>query len=263
MACESRSTPSAATLTTPGSVVRHRAFEHGEGVFLVQQLQAGVVAQDGGDDREREVARDHRVDPRADQAGEAQHGGGDVRPPPGEAAQVALDLGGVAGVPGGGQVVRRHRLVEQRRVQRARAVHRGGRLEHDPPHASAPSGRRRAAASCRGRSSPASPTPTSPKGRATRAACTTVSTSARAITLAISGLRMSARMNSARPMRLQQVRPRRDGVDAEHPLDRRVRGEPRGEVATEEAADTRDEDDRGGHGPNRTTRATRYGPGAG
>src|SRR3954463_4054498 len=46
-----------------------------------------------------------------------------------------------------------------------------------------------------------------PDGSGESAACTTVSTSARSITLAISGLRMSARTNSTRPIRLRRPGP--------------------------------------------------------
>ena len=45
MACDSRSTPAAATLTTPGAVARHGAVQDRERVVLVQQLQPGVVAR--------------------------------------------------------------------------------------------------------------------------------------------------------------------------------------------------------------------------
>ena len=48
--------------------------------------------------------------------------------------------------------------------------------------------------------------------------CTTVSTPDCAMILPIIGLRMSARTNSARPMSPR----RRDDVDADDPLDRRV-----------------------------------------
>ena len=62
--------------------------------------------------------------------------------------------------------------------------------------------------------------------------CTTVSTPRAAITLAMTGLRMSARTNSAPP----EVGRRRDDVDADDALDRRGRcGEPAREPAAEVA----------------------------
>src|SRR5882757_9278097 len=68
--------------------------------------------------------------------------------------------------------------------------------------------------------------PVGPAGLAVTEACTTVSTLALAITLVISGLRMSARTNSARPIR---------------------RSRSRGEMAAEEAAHSGDKDDIGRH----------------
>ena len=82
--------------------------------------------------------------------------------------------------------------------------------------------------------------PPAARGSAVMFRCTTVSTAAVAITLAISGLRMSARTNSVRPE--GQLARRRDGVDADDPLDRRVVGQQRREPAAEVAADPGDED---------------------
>jgi len=45
----------------------------------------------------------------------------------------------------------------------------------------------------------------------------------------------------------QHVPRRRDGVDAEHPFDAGVRGQPGGKVPPEEPADTGDEHDARGH----------------
>ena len=76
-----------------------------------------------------------------------------------------------------------------------------------------------------------------PDGSGESAACTTVSTSARAITFAISGLRMSARTNSTRPIRLRRSGP---GGAVSTPSTRSIDGSParRGEMAAEVAADT-------------------------
>ena len=63
--------------------------------------------------------------------------------------------------------------------------------------------------------------PLGPAGCAVLDACTTVSTLAVLITLAISGLRMSARTNSARPM---SVASSGDGAVASTPITRSIEG---------------------------------------
>ena len=77
------------------------------------------------------------------------------------------------------------------------------------------------------------------------AACTTVSTSPLRMTLAMNGLRMSARTNSARPIRAQQVLARRDRVNGDDVVDRRVLREPGGQIPTQEPAGAGDQHDLG------------------
>ena len=85
--------------------------------------------------------------------------------------------------------------------------------------------------------------PPAPNGVAMTFMCTTVSTCADAITLAMSGLRMSARTNSVRPTSVA----RRHDVDADDALDRGVGGELRGQPAPEVAGDAGHQDDAGAH----------------
>ncbi len=115
-------------------VLAGRPLEHGQPVLLVQQLHARVVSEHDGHGGQREVAGEHRVDARADEVREPQRGDRHVRAPSGEPAQVALDLDRVLGVPAGRQVLRRHRLVEQRGITWAGSVHRRGGLEHHAPY---------------------------------------------------------------------------------------------------------------------------------
>ncbi len=81
--------------------------------------------------------------------------------------------------------------------------------------------------------------PPAAAGVAATLVCTTVSTRSRTITLAITGLRMSARTKSA----FAEVTSRRDHVDADHAVDLRRSGELRREAAPEIAGDTGDEND--------------------
>ena len=113
-----------------GDVGEDGVLQHPVEVVLVDELHPGVVAEHGRDDGQPEVRR-HRADHvGADHVGQPQHGDPDVGTPAGEAAHVALDLGGVLAEPGPGVAARAHLLGEHRRVARAGAVHGRGRL-HD------------------------------------------------------------------------------------------------------------------------------------
>ena len=96
----------------------------------MDELHAGVVPEHGRDDGEPEVRRHRADDVRADDVGQPQHRDADVGAAPGEAADVALDLGGVLAEAGPGVAARLHLLGEHGRVARAGAVHGRGRL-HD------------------------------------------------------------------------------------------------------------------------------------
>ena len=74
---------------------------------------------------------------------------------------------------------------------------------------------------------------------ATTEVCTTVSTSSPAMTLAITGLRMSARTKRT----VTEVPTRRDHVDADDAVDLRVGGDRAREAATEVVRDPGDEND--------------------
>ena len=71
--------------------------QHGQGVVLVQQLHAGVVPERRGHQRHAQEVRQHRVDPRTDEVGEAQRRHPDVGTAPGEGPDVALDVEAVPG----------------------------------------------------------------------------------------------------------------------------------------------------------------------
>ncbi len=118
------------------AVITHRgAAQHLEAVVLVDELQARVVAQDRRDDRHREQADERRVDPRADEVGEPEHGDVDVRPAAAEPADVRLDLDRVLGEPGARRRLRLRPLGEQGRVAGRGAVHRRRRLHDEPAQA--------------------------------------------------------------------------------------------------------------------------------
>ena len=101
-------------------------------VVLVQELQPGVVPEDGGDHREPEVLGQRGRDGRADGVGGAQHRDRDVGTAAGEAADVALDLQHVLGVAGPRQPLGSHVLGEHRRVAARGAVDGARRLHHEP-----------------------------------------------------------------------------------------------------------------------------------
>jgi hypothetical protein len=67
----------------------------------MQQLQPTVIAQHSGHHGKREVPAELGIDGWPDDIGEAQHRDRHIRPPPGETADVALDLNRILGVPGG------------------------------------------------------------------------------------------------------------------------------------------------------------------
>ena len=92
----------AADVHRADEVAGGRAGEHRQGVVLVQELHAGVVAERGGHDRHAEEAGEHRVDPRTDEVGEPQRRDVDVGTAPGEGAHVALDVEAVLGEPARG-----------------------------------------------------------------------------------------------------------------------------------------------------------------
>ncbi len=123
--------PVARDVERAGDVGHDRVPEHVDQVTLVQELQAWVEAQHGGHDGQPEVRRDRAVDVGADHVGGPDLGHAYVGPAAGEAADVALDLGDVLGVPGLGQPPRLHVLGEHGRVAVAGAVHRGRGLHHE------------------------------------------------------------------------------------------------------------------------------------
>ena len=122
--------PSPATLKVPLTSEDDGVLEHRHQVGLVQELHAGVEAEDGRDDRQPEVGRQRAADVRPDDVGAAQQRDAAVAAAPGEPAHVALDLGDVLGVAGARGAPRLHVLAEHRGVAAARAVDRRRRL-HD------------------------------------------------------------------------------------------------------------------------------------
>ena len=108
-----------------------RAHEDLDRVLFVEQLDPRIESERGRHHRQREVARERRVDLRPDEVGEPQDREADVRPAAAEAARVVLDLPRVFRVPRPRVRARTDVFGEDRRIRWIAAVHRRRRLHDD------------------------------------------------------------------------------------------------------------------------------------
>ena len=121
----------------PGDVREHGVPEGGHDVVLVDELVAGVEAQDRWDDRQREQRGVRGADVRPKHVREPHDRGGDVGALLGEVADSRLGLDDVALDPRGGRVRAAHGLREEGRVVLGRAVVVRRGLEDEAAHARA------------------------------------------------------------------------------------------------------------------------------
>ena len=239
--------------------VGHRGHQRVQAVLLVDQLDARVEAEVGGAGGLRQVAGDLacRATGRSPAGSAAscttRPGGGASRSR--SSSRSRPRRAGSATRSGNSRVMR---LVEELRRPRLGAVDAGRPADHDRAHAGCLLAGRPAAGASRSRSPRASPAPTCRGPAAARSGCAPrCPPRSGAISLAITGLRMSASISSVRP----SARGRAAGVEPGHVLEARVALEPGREPGAHVAAHAGDQHPAAGHQPPRLAAGLRLGAG--